>query len=100
MNATHDMAELKKRIGGDKRVFGRLDHHFDINIFDAGNEPGFSSPYRYDFVTAQRWRLSREVVISKLYNPGESGLPDNSDAGAKESLLMVSRSAHILVARC
>jgi putative alpha-1,2-mannosidase len=38
MNAIHDVAELKKRIGGDERFVDRLDKLFDLKIFNAGNE--------------------------------------------------------------
>lgn len=101
MNAIHDAAELKKRIGGDERFVDRLDKLFDLDIFDAGNEPGFTSPYLYNFVKGQQWRsVERGRAISKLYNAGESGLPGNSDAGAMESLLMVSYSFNVFVFLC
>ncbi|KAF2632628.1 glycoside hydrolase family 92 protein [Macroventuria anomochaeta] len=89
MNAIHDVAELKERIGGDERFIDRLDKLFDLKIFNAGNEPGFTSPYLYNFVHGQQWRsVARARAISALYNSGESGLPGNSDAGAMESLLV------------
>ncbi|KAJ8112583.1 hypothetical protein OPT61_g5082 [Boeremia exigua] len=89
MNAIHDVAELKKRIGGDERFINRLDKLFSLDIFDAGNEPGFTSPYLYNFVEGQQWRsVERGRAISALFGAGESGLPGNSDAGAMESLLM------------
>lgn len=91
MNAIHDVTELKKRIGGDERFVDRLDKLFDLGIFDAGNEPGFTSPYLYNFVQGQQWRsVERGRAISKLYSANASGLPGNSDAGAMESLLIVS----------
>jgi predicted alpha-1,2-mannosidase len=91
MNAIHDVAELKQRIGGDERFINRLDKLFDLGFFDAGNEPGFTSPYLYNFVKGQQWRsVEKSRAISALYNSGESGLPGNSDAGAMESLLMAS----------
>ncbi|KAF9699251.1 hypothetical protein EKO04_003060 [Ascochyta lentis] len=67
MNAIHDVAELKKRIGGDERFVDRLDQLFNLNIFNAGNEPGFTSPYLYNFVKGQQWRsVERGRAISKL----------------------------------
>lgn len=96
MNAIHDVAELKQRIGGDDRFVDRLDKLFDLNIFDAGNEPGCTSPYLYNFARGQQWRsVEKGRAISGLYNTGESGLPGNSDAGAMESLLMVSCSLQV-----
>jgi predicted alpha-1,2-mannosidase len=91
MNAIHDVAELKERIGGDDRFVDRLDKLFDLDIFDAANEPGFSSPFLYNFVQGQQWRsVERSRYISSLYNSGPGGLPGNSDAGAMESNLLVS----------
>ncbi|KZM19809.1 uncharacterized protein EKO05_0004208 [Ascochyta rabiei] len=89
MDAIHDVAELKKRTGGNERFVDRLNQLFDLDIFNAGNEPGFTSPYLYNFVEGQQWRsVERGRAISKLYNSGASGLPGNSDAGAMESLLV------------
>jgi putative alpha-1,2-mannosidase len=49
MNAIHDVAELKRRIGGDERFVDRLNKLFDLKIFNAGNEPGC----KYDLATAR-----------------------------------------------
>lgn len=94
MNAIHDIAALKERIGGNEKFIDRLDKLFDLGIFDAGNEPSFNSPYLYNFVKGQQWRsVERGRAISALYSSDENGLPGNSDAGAMESLLMVSRKS-------
>ena len=99
MNAIHDVAELKRRIGGDERFIDRLDKLFSLGIFSAGNEPGFTSPYLYNFVEGQQWRsVERGRAISALYHAGESGLPGNSDAGAMESLLIVRRDCRYCIA--
>ena len=91
LNALHDVAELKGRVGGDERFVDRLDKLFDLGIFNAGNEPGFTSPYLYNFVRGAQWKsVKRSRYISSLYNAGEKGLPGNSDAGAMESNLLVS----------
>lgn len=93
MNAIHDVAELKKRIGGDSRFVDRIHKLFELNMFKAGNEPGFSSPCLYNFVQGQQWRsVQNSRHISTLHNSKEGSLPGNPDAGAMESLLMVSRS--------
>jgi predicted alpha-1,2-mannosidase len=100
MNAIHDVAELKRRIGGDDRFVDRIDKLFDLKIFNAGNEPGFTSPFLYNFVKGKQWKsVERSRYIGNLYNGSESGLPGNSDAGAMESNLLVSRtffSGHFL----
>lgn len=91
MNAIHDVADLKRRIGGDDRFVDRIDKLFDLKIFNAGNEPGFTSPFLYNFVKGKQWKsMERSRYIGNLYGAGESGLPGNSDAGAMESNLLVS----------
>jgi predicted alpha-1,2-mannosidase len=91
MNALHDVKELKKRIGGGKRFVDRLDKLFDLKIFDAGNEPAFTSPFLYNFVKGKQYKsVERSRYIGNLYNASESGIPGNSDAGAMESNLLVS----------
>ncbi|KAH7402554.1 alpha-1,2-mannosidase family protein [Pyrenochaeta sp. MPI-SDFR-AT-0127] len=89
MNAIHDVAELKTRVGGDERFVDRLDKLFELEIFDAGNEPGFTSPFLYNFVSGAQWKsVERSRYIGGLYSAGEMGLPGNSDAGAMESNLL------------
>jgi putative alpha-1,2-mannosidase len=69
----------------------RLDKLFDLKIFNAGNEPGFTSPFLYNFVKGKQYKsVQRSRYIGGLYNESESGLPGNSDAGAMESNLLVS----------
>lgn len=90
MNAIHDVAELKRRIGGDAKFVDRLDKLFDLKIFNAGNEPGFTSPFLYNFAEGAQWKsVERSRYISSLYNASDNGLPGNSDAGAMESNLLV-----------
>ncbi len=91
MNALHDVAELQNRIGGTDRFIDRLDKLFDLEIFDVGNEPGFVSPYLYNFAKGAQWKsVMRSRYVSSQYNAGVTGLPGNSDAGAMESNLLVS----------
>ncbi|KAF2876960.1 alpha-1,2-mannosidase family protein [Massariosphaeria phaeospora] len=89
MNAIHDVALLKQWIGGDERFVDRIDKLFELNIFNAGNEPGFTSPFLYNFVPGMQHRsVERSRNISTRYNGGAGGLPGNSDAGAMESNIL------------
>jgi predicted alpha-1,2-mannosidase len=91
MNAIHDVAELITRVGGDERFVDRLNKIFDLGLFNAGNEPSFTTPYLYNFVRGEQWRsVERSRAIGALYGAGASGLPGNSDAGAMEANLLVS----------
>jgi predicted alpha-1,2-mannosidase len=86
LNAIHDVNTLKARSGGDDKFVDRVNKLWDLDIFNAGNEPGFTSPYLYNFVPGkQHVSVERSREIGKLYNAGMSGLPGNSDAGAMES---------------
>jgi predicted alpha-1,2-mannosidase len=94
MNAIHDVAELKTRIGGDERFVDRLNQIFQLGFFNAGNEPSFTTPYLYNFVLGEQWRsVERSREVSALYGSGVRGLPGNSDAGAMEANLLVSISS-------
>jgi predicted alpha-1,2-mannosidase len=89
LNAIHDVATMKQYIGGDDMFVDRINKLWDLNIFSAGNEPGFTSPYLYNFVKGQQhMSVQRSREISKLYSAGTGGLPGNSDAGAMESNLL------------
>jgi putative alpha-1,2-mannosidase len=89
MNVPHDAATLIRRIGGNDKFVDRIDKLFDLNIFNAANEPGFTSPFMYNFVPGkQHLSVQRSRQISKKYNSGTGGLPGNSDAGAMESNIL------------
>lgn len=89
LNALHDVAHLKSLIGGDEMFVDRIDKLFELDIFDAGNEPGFTSPYLYNFVQGQQHNsVMRSRDIGKLYGSDSKGLPGNSDAGAMEANLL------------
>jgi putative alpha-1,2-mannosidase len=91
LNAIHDVYAMKKYIGGDEKFIDRIDKLWDLNIFNAGNEPSFTTPYLYNFVQGAQWRtVERSRGIGKLYNSGSTGLPGNSDAGAMEANILVS----------
>ena len=99
--AHHDMATLIRFSNGPDTFAKRLDTIFQSNlnphgdpefnntIFGVGNEPSFTSPYLFNFVGQQYKSVERSRQIAKDYfNPGVSGLPGNSDAGAMQSWLV------------
>lgn len=91
LNAIHDVYTMKKFIGGDDKFVDRINKLWDLKIFNAGNEPSFTSPYLYNFVKGKQYMsVQRSRDIGKLYNSGAAGLPGNSDAGAMESNILVS----------
>ncbi|CAN8105823.1 unnamed protein product [Discula destructiva] len=66
----------------------RLDTYFAQNLFYAGNEPSFGTPWLYHYADApaKTTRRVREVVLSN-FNTTTAGLPGNSDVGAMQTLL-------------
>ena len=90
MNAHHDLAWLVKADGNDTFV-KRLNVLMNPknNIFNAGNEPSFTTPYLYNFVNQQSQSVKQSRTVAKTqYGPGLGGLPGNSDAGAMQSWLL------------
>lgn len=66
----------------------RLDTYFSNNLFYAGNEPSFGTPWLFHYADApaKTTRRVRDVVFSN-FNTTTAGLPGNSDVGAMQTLL-------------
>lgn len=66
----------------------RLDTYFANNLFYAGNEPSFGTPWLYHYANkpAKTARRVRDVVFTN-FNTTTAGLPGNSDVGAMQTLL-------------
>lgn len=66
----------------------RLDAYFANDLFYAGNEPSFGTPWLYHYADepARTTRRVREVVFAN-FNTTTAGLPGNSDVGAMQTLL-------------
>ncbi len=89
----HDLAALVQRVGGPGQAVRRLDPLFrrldggPTDPYDwAGNEPGFTMPWIYDFVGAP-WRTQAVVrqIEGNRYTTTVGGLPGNDDLGAISS---------------
>lgn len=85
----YDLSTLIDTIGGkqfaEKRLdelFVRLDASYDDDWFAAGNEPGFHSPWIYNWTNAPH-KTSKTVfrIFDEMYNSTASGLPGNDDLG-------------------
>jgi predicted alpha-1,2-mannosidase len=78
----HNMKLLISSHGGNAAFTGFLDSLFDGKHFELGNEPGFLTPYLYNYTgrpdkTAERVRYELSQFI-----PGNIGLPGQDDSGA------------------
>ena len=82
-----DVAGLIEKAGGPDEFVKRLDAFFAVaGRYDVGNEPGFLSPYLYNWAgrpdkTAEHLR----AIIAASYHAGPKGLPGNDDSGAMSS---------------
>ncbi|KAF2815111.1 glycosyl hydrolase [Mytilinidion resinicola] len=95
MNAHHDVDTLIQYVGGEDRFVDRLDLMFQTGIisagtiFNAANEPSFTTPYLYNFVGRQDLAVKRSRTVAKTYyNTGTGGIPGNSDAGAMQTWIL------------
>ena len=92
-----DAASLIKMSGGPETFVKRLDAFFQVpGRYDVGNEPGFLSPYLYNWAgrpdkTAEHVR----AIIAKSYHAGRNGLPGNDDSGAMSSWYAFGRDGHL-----
>jgi predicted alpha-1,2-mannosidase len=88
----HNMAGLITALGGRTAVAARLDR-FTKKLNEgpnepylwAGNEPGFSVPWLYNYI-GQPWKTQRTVNrVRGLFGPVADGEPGNDDLGAVAS---------------
>jgi predicted alpha-1,2-mannosidase len=82
-----NVAGLIGKMGGPETFVRRLDAFFAVpGRYDVGNEPGFLTPYLYNWAgrpdkTAEHVR----AIIAASYHSGMRGLPGNDDSGAMSS---------------
>jgi putative alpha-1,2-mannosidase len=101
-----DVRELIKTIGGDAAFKKRLDlffseageHRFRYR-YDVGNEPGFMTPYLYNWIGEQSSTAKTiHAVLDASYHSGKAGLPGNDDSGAMGSFYVFNRMGYFPVA--
>ncbi|MGZ4582833.1 MAG: GH92 family glycosyl hydrolase [Mycobacterium sp.] len=88
----HNVAGLVTALGGRRAVADRLDRFTKrVNVGPgepylwAGNEPGFSVPWLYNYV-GQPWKSQLTVDrVRGLFGPTPDGEPGNDDLGALSS---------------
>lgn len=87
LDVPQDVQGLIEKCGGKEAFVHRLDAFFHSpHEFDAGNEPGFLTPYLYIWAGRQD-KTAAEVrhILAARYRPQPDGLPGNDDAGAISS---------------
>ncbi|MEG9436279.1 GH92 family glycosyl hydrolase [Edaphobacter sp. HDX4] len=99
-----DVRELIKTTGGASAFKHRLDLFFAPDIagryrYDVGNEPGFLSPYLYNWIGQQSSTAKRiRSILPASYHTGTGGLPGNDDSGAMGSFLVFNQLGFFPVA--
>ena len=86
----HDLPGLVTALGGDGALIARLDPFFtQLNAglkqpyFYIGNEPGFVTPWEYDFVGAPyETQAVVRRILQQTFSTQPDGLPGNDDLGA------------------
>jgi predicted alpha-1,2-mannosidase len=82
-----DVAALIATAGGAETFVARLDAFFTgTRRYDVGNEPGFLTPYLYNWAgRPDKTAAHVRQIIARSYHAGPSGLPGNDDSGAMSS---------------
>ena len=104
-----DTRGLIAQIGGKDLFRKRLDLFFEPVFdpksqhsryrYDVGNEPGFLSPYLYNWIGEQSSTAKTiRAVLPKSYHTGLAGLPGNDDSGAMGSFLVFNQMGFFPVA--
>jgi predicted alpha-1,2-mannosidase len=97
-----DTRALIGQIGGKDLFKKRLDLFFAPVFdpasqhsryrYDVGNEPGFLSPYLYNWIGEQSSTAKTiRTILPKSYHTGLAGLPGNDDSGAMGSFLVFNQ---------
>ena len=67
--------------------------------YDVGNEPGFLSPYLYNWIGEQSSTAKTiRAILPQSYHTGLAGLPGNDDSGAMGSFLVFNQMGFFPVA--
>ena len=81
-----DVQGLENRLGGAARLVTALDAYFDGGHHNAGNEPGFLTPWLYDFAGRPDKTVDRvRNILAKNFKLSPSGYPGDEDVGAMSS---------------
>jgi putative alpha-1,2-mannosidase len=82
-----DVPALIRMSGGAQTFVDRLDAFFAVpERYDVGNEPGFLTPYLYNWAgRPDKTAAHVRAIIAASYHAGPTGLPGNDDSGAMSS---------------
>lgn len=99
-----DVRGLIQMAGGPEAFKKRLDIFFAPGLeeryrYDVGNEPGFLTPYLYNWMGQQSNSAKTiRAILPESYHTGVNGLPGNDDSGAMGSFLVFNQLGFFPVA--
>ena len=99
-----DVRSLIQTAGGASDFKKRLDIFFSPSSpmryrYDVGNEPGFITPYLYNWIGDQSGTARNiRAILPASYHTGPAGLPGNDDSGAMGSFLVFNQLGFFPVA--
>ena len=99
-----DVRGLIQMAGGAEAFQKRLDIFFAPSLgeryrYDVGNEPGFLTPYLYNWIGQQSNSAKTiRAILPESYHTGVNGLPGNDDSGAMGSFLVFNQLGFFPVA--
>jgi len=102
--APQDVRGLIQVAGGASEFKKRLDIFFSPGTsmryrYDVGNEPGFITPYLYNWIGEQSSTAKTiRAILPASYHTGPAGLPGNDDSGAMGSFLVFNQMGFFPVA--
>ena len=83
-NVWHDMPMLFSKVGGREAFVARLSYALENKLVNFGNEPGFTTPWLFDFADRPDLAAKWAVKVREMF-PSE-GCPGDDDSGAMGSL--------------
>ena len=82
----HDIQGLINRLGGKDGFLRALDSYFDGGHHWQGNEPGFLTPWLYDYAGRPDKTVDRvRTILAKDYKLAPNGYAGDEDVGAMSS---------------
>ena len=115
----HDLSGLFELMGGREKADENMDEMFRIPLgmskykfwninpdatgmigqYAVGNEPGFHTPYIYDY-TGSPWKTQKWIhkIIDSQFNDSYFGLPGDEDGGGMSAFLVFSMMGYFPVA--
>ncbi len=86
-----DVPGLIEIMGGNQAFVTKLDQYFNGGHHDHANEPGFHTPYLFNYAgAAAKTQEKVRSLLAEEFSTQPNGLPGNDDAGATSAWFVLS----------